>query len=171
MTRKITAVFVAFNYILQFVRALIYLPYEAKAFGKNSNLRYEIFQPIYDNQALDVFDSLINTVVWPISSLAFVIFLLTFLFDKNTHNQIINDVNTVANNENSSNPNDQPSAGLNIISFLIPLVGLIIYLTERDRSPRKATSAGKAALWGVGVTVILSMISFFVVFALISSVG
>jgi hypothetical protein len=77
----------------------------------------------------------------------------------------------VANNENSSNPNDQPSAGLNIISFLIPLVGLIIYLTERDRSPRKATSAGKAALWGIGVTVILSMISFFVVFALISSVG
>jgi hypothetical protein len=171
MTRKITAVFVAFNYLLQFARALIYLPYEAKAFGKNSNLRYEIFQPIYDNQALDVFDSLINTVVWPISSLAFVIFLLTFLFDKNTQHQIINDVNTVANNEHSSNPNDQPSAGLNIISFLIPLVGLIIYLTERDRYPRKATSAGKAALWGVGVTVILSMISFFVVFALISSVG
>ena len=171
MTRKITAVFVAFNYLLQFVRALIYLPYEAKAFGKNSNLRYEIFQPIYDNQALDVFDSLINTVVWPISSLAFVIFLLTFLFDKNTHNLIINDVNTVANNENSSNPNDQPSAGLNIISFLIPLVGLIIYLTERDRSPRKATSAGKAALWGVGVTVILSMISFFVAISILSSVG
>jgi hypothetical protein len=171
MTRKITVLFVAFNYLLQLARALIYLPYEVKAFGKNSNLRYAIFQPIYDNHALDVFDSLINTVVWPISLLAFFIFLLTFLFDKNTQNHIINDVNTEANHESGSNPNDQPSVGLNIISFLIPLVGLIIYLTERERSPRKATSAGKAALWGVGVTVILSMISFFVAISILSSVG
>lgn len=171
ITRKISAALLSINYLLQFVRALIYLPYEAKAFGKNSDDRYDIFKPLYDNQVLDVLDSLIGTVVWPISSLAFVIFLLTFLFEKNAKNQILNDVNSSTNNENSSNPNDQPSAGLNILSFLIPLVGLIIYLTERDKSPRKATSAGKAALWGVGISVILSMISFFVAFALISSVG
>jgi hypothetical protein len=169
--RKISAVIAALHYLLNFVRAIIYLPYEIKAFGKNSDLRYDIFKPIYDNQALDVFDSIINTILWPISSLAMVVFLLTFLFEKNTKSHIINDVNISTNDGNVSNPNDQPSAGLNIISFLIPLVGLIIYLTERDRSPRKATSAGKSALWGVGVTVILSMISFFVAISILSSVG
>ena len=30
-----------------FVRAIIYLPYEVKAFGKNSDLRYDIFKPIW----------------------------------------------------------------------------------------------------------------------------
>ena len=48
-----------------------------------------------------------------------------------------------------SSLNDQPSTGLNVISFLIPLVGLIIYLTQKDSSPVKAKSAGKSALYGV----------------------
>ncbi len=171
MTRKITAVFAALHYLLNFISAVIRLQYEIKAFGKNSSERYEIFKPLYDNHALDIYDSIINTTTWPISSLALVIFFLTFLFEKNENNQIQNGVSTSSTDENSASPNDQPSAGLNILSFLIPLVGLIIYLTERDRSPRKATSAGKSALWGVGVTVILSMISFFVVFSMVSSIG
>jgi hypothetical protein len=171
ITRKITAVIALLHYVLNFVRAIIYLPYEVKAFGKNSDLRYDIFKPIYDNHALDVLDSIINTIVWPLSSLAMVVFLLTFLFEKSVKNQILNDVNTATNNENSPNLNDQPSAGLNIVSFLIPLVGLIIYLTERERAPRKAASAGKAALWGVGVTVLLTLISFLVTLSLLSSVG
>jgi hypothetical protein len=171
MTRKITAVFASLHYLAIAIKAIIDLPYEIKAFGKNSNERYEIFQPLYDNHALDIYDSIINTTTWPISSLALVIFFLTFLFEKSAKHQVLNTVNSTTTDENGSNPNDQPSAGLNILSFLIPLVGLIIYLTERDRSPRKATSAGKAALWGVGITVILSMISFFVVFSMISSIG
>lgn len=48
-----------------------------------------------------------------------------------------------------SSLNDQPSTGLNVISFLIPLVGLIIYLTQKGSSPVKAKSAGKSALYGV----------------------
>jgi len=48
-----------------------------------------------------------------------------------------------------SSLNDQPSTGLNVISFLIPLVGLIIYLTQMNSSPIKAKSAGKSALYGV----------------------
>lgn len=48
---------------------------------------------------------------------------------------------------------DIPSTGLNILSFLIPIVGLILYLTLRDREPKKATAAGKWALIGVGVGV------------------
>ena len=48
-----------------------------------------------------------------------------------------------------SSLNDQPSTGLNVISFLIPLVGLIIYLTQMNSSPIKAKPAGKSALYGV----------------------
>ena len=170
ITRKISAAILITNYLLDFVYAVIFLPYEIKAFGKNGSERYDIFTPLYDNPSINVFKSLIN-VFWVIGLLAMVIFMCTFLFEKNTRQLIVSDDNNSTNNENNINTNDHPSAGLNILSFLIPLVGLIIYLTERDRSPRKATSAGKAALWGVGVTIILSMTSFFVAFALISSVG
>jgi len=63
---------------------------------------------------------------------------------------------------------DQKSTGLNIVSFLFPLIGLIIYLTQKDSSPIKATSAGKAALWGVGVGIafyVISMVLFGVALA------
>ena len=53
---------------------------------------------------------------------------------------------------------DQKSTGLNVISFLIPLVGLLVYLTQKDTYPIKANSAGKAALWGVGVSVVASIL-------------
>lgn len=168
--RKISAALLSLGYFLLFIKGIIYLPYQIKALGKNRGERYDIFSPIDDDPSINLFDNIID-LFWPIVLLAMLTFLFTFLFEKNAKNQILNDVITSTNGENISNSNDQPSVGLNILSFLIPLVGLIIYLTERDRSPRKATSAGKAALWGVGVTVILSMISFFVVFALISSVG
>jgi hypothetical protein len=66
------------------------------------------------------------------------------------------------------NPNDIPSTGLNIVSFLIPLVGLIIYLTEKDKAPKKANAAGKAALWGVGISVLLGVISVIVSISMMS---
>ena len=64
---------------------------------------------------------------------------------------------------------DQKSTGLNVVSFLFPLFGLIIYLTQKDSSPIKATSAGKAALWGVGVGIafyVIVMILFGAVLAM-----
>ena len=45
-------------------------------------------------------------------------------------------------------PEDIPSGGLNVLSFFIPLVGLILYLTWKDQTPNKAKAAGKAAIWG-----------------------
>tara|TARA_B100000945_G_scaffold9207_2_gene7436 strand:+ start:179 stop:391 length:213 start_codon:yes stop_codon:yes gene_type:complete len=64
---------------------------------------------------------------------------------------------------------DQKSTGLNIICFLIPLVGLIVYLVQKDTYPIKATSAGKAALWGVGVGIVLWIISFVATMMMVSS--
>ena len=46
---------------------------------------------------------------------------------------------------------DTPSAGLNILSFFIPIVGLILYLVLKDEEPKKANAVGKWALIGVGV--------------------
>jgi len=48
----------------------------------------------------------------------------------------------------SSNSEDGPVGGLGILCFLIPLVGLILYLSWKDEKPIKASGAGKAALWG-----------------------
>ncbi|MCI9111400.1 MAG: DUF456 domain-containing protein [Eubacterium sp.] len=60
--------------------------------------------------------------------------------------------------------NDKKSVGLNIISFFIPLVGLIIYLVQKDTTPVKAKSAGKSALIGFILGIVLSIV-YAVVFA------
>ena len=41
---------------------------------------------------------------------------------------------------------DKSSTGLNILSFLIPLVGLILYLVYIEKQPIKAKACGKWAL-------------------------
>lgn len=65
---------------------------------------------------------------------------------------------------------DEKSTGLNVISFLIPLVGLIVYVTQKDTHPIKANSAGKAALWGVGVGVVASILFTILGVAMFASV-
>lgn len=40
---------------------------------------------------------------------------------------------------------DKPSTGLNVLSFLIPLVGLILYLSWQNSTPIKAKAVGKWA--------------------------
>jgi len=49
-----------------------------------------------------------------------------------------------------------PNAGLNIVSFLWPLIGLILYIAYNDKSPRRAKSCGKWAIVGtiVGVAIV-----------------
>ena len=43
---------------------------------------------------------------------------------------------------------DVPSGGFWALGFFIPLLGLILYLVNKDTSPLKAKSAGKGALVG-----------------------
>lgn len=49
---------------------------------------------------------------------------------------------------------DEPNKGLNIISFLLPVVGAIMYLIYHEKEPKKAAAIGKWALYGVGFSVI-----------------
>lgn len=43
---------------------------------------------------------------------------------------------------------DGPIGGLAVLCFLMPVVGLILYLVWKDTMPMKSKGAGKAALWG-----------------------
>lgn len=66
---------------------------------------------------------------------------------------------------------DKKSTGLNIISFFIPLVGLILYLTQKDQTPIKAKACGKAALIGFILGIVLSIIYIVAMFALVGAAG
>ncbi|MFZ1633767.1 MAG: hypothetical protein WAT43_07815 [Chitinophagales bacterium] len=48
--------------------------------------------------------------------------------------------------------------GLQVLSFCIPLAGAIIYVSYMSNSPRKAKSACYAALWGLGIGVIINIL-------------
>lgn len=64
---------------------------------------------------------------------------------------------------------DVPSTGLNVLSFLIPLAGLVIYLIDRERMPQRARAAGKWALIGMVVCVVLVLLYTILTGALIAS--
>jgi predicted amidophosphoribosyltransferase len=50
---------------------------------------------------------------------------------------------------------DVPSTGLNVISFFIPIVGLVLYLVHHDKAPQKAKAIGKYSLIGFCVSLLL----------------
>lgn len=50
---------------------------------------------------------------------------------------------------------DRSEAGLNVLSFLAPLVGLILYLIYRGNMPCRARGIKKAGLLGLGLSVLL----------------
>ena len=53
---------------------------------------------------------------------------------------------------------DKPSFGFALLGFLIPLVGLILYVAYHDNEPKKAKSAGKGALISVIIRVFLIIV-------------
>ena len=64
---------------------------------------------------------------------------------------------------------DVPSGGLKFLSFCIPLVGLILYLTWKDQKPISAKAMGKAALIGFIVSFVLSIAYYIIVFVIIGA--
>jgi len=61
--------------------------------------------------------------------------------------------------------NEELGTGLAILSFCIPIAGAIIYFTSKDEKPKKAKKACHLALWGMGVGLILNIISFAISYA------
>lgn len=55
---------------------------------------------------------------------------------------------------------EKASVGLAILSYLIPLAGLILFLTKKDDKPKTAKVCGKCALASVIINVVLSIIMY-----------
>lgn len=62
----------------------------------------------------------------------------------------------------STNSVDEKSIGFNILSFFIPIVGLVLYLVWKDEYPIKAKSCGKSALISVIVSFVLPILLMFI---------
>ena len=56
---------------------------------------------------------------------------------------------------------DVPSKELNIVSCLLPIVGLILFIIYQEKSPIKAKEIGKWALIGVCIEAALSGLVWF----------
>lgn len=67
------------------------------------------------------------------------------------------------------NSNDAPSTAFAVLGFFIPLVGLILYLVNKDTTPLKAKSAGKGALVGFYVSLAFSILYAILVGVIFSS--
>lgn len=74
-------------------------------------------------------------------------------------------------NENNTEKNevvyisDNLNVGFKILCFLIPIVGLILYIVEKEKNPSKANSAGKCALWGFIISLSIALISIIYIYA------
>ena len=62
-------------------------------------------------------------------------------------------------NRTNVNQGDAPSGIFAVLSFFIPLVGLILFLVYHDSHPRKAKSAGKGAIAGFITSIVLSILA------------
>lgn len=58
----------------------------------------------------------------------------------------------------SHNDDDKLSTGLTIASFCFPIVGIIVYFSNKGTNPNKAQSACHAALWGFGIGLVLNIL-------------
>jgi len=54
---------------------------------------------------------------------------------------------------------DVSNTGLNIVSFLLPFVGLILYIIFHEKAPVKAEAIGKWSLIGLVVGIVLQGMS------------
>ena len=64
-------------------------------------------------------------------------------------------VNGANNMANATAGEDVPNGGLNVLSFFVPIVGLILYCTMHSKTPRKANQIGLFALIGFLINFVL----------------
>ncbi|MBO7310795.1 MAG: zinc ribbon domain-containing protein [Clostridia bacterium] len=65
---------------------------------------------------------------------------------------------------------DAPNMGYAVLGFFIPIVGLILYLIWNDKTPLRARSAGKGALYGFCVGIVLSIVYVIIIGSVIGSI-
>lgn len=62
------------------------------------------------------------------------------------------------NNYPQQSVEEKASVGFAILSFLIPLVGLIIFLTQKDKRPKTAKTSGICALVSFIINIFITII-------------
>ncbi len=80
----------------------------------------------------------------------------------------------VAQSGSGGSLTDNGSLGWGVLSFFLPVVGLILFLVWREEKPKSARVSGIGALIGTGVSVLLSigaMVLYVVAFAAAVSVA
>ncbi len=65
---------------------------------------------------------------------------------------------------NVTSSTDVPQTGLKVLSFFIPLVGLILYATKNSNEPNSAKAYGKMALIGFIINFIAYFFIYFIIF-------
>lgn len=65
---------------------------------------------------------------------------------------------------------EEASAGWKVLSFFIPLVGLILFLVWNNEAPRKAKACGKWALIGFITGIVISLLAYCASFSLLMGV-
>ncbi len=55
---------------------------------------------------------------------------------------------------------EKANIGLAILSYLIPIVGLVLYLTQKTEKPKTAKACGKAALASVIINMVLVIVMY-----------
>ncbi|MCI5796335.1 MAG: zinc ribbon domain-containing protein [Ruminococcus sp.] len=87
----------------------------------------------------------------------------------NSYNQNYNQNGGAFNPQTYRNPNEKASVGLCIVSVLFPIVGLILFLIQRDDTPRAAKSyiicAGVSFAVQIFFTIIFTLILWFATWA------
>lgn len=64
---------------------------------------------------------------------------------------------------------EKASVGLAILSFFIPLAGIIIYFTQKDKKPKTAKASGKCALASIIINVVITIIACLISFGVIGT--
>ncbi len=67
----------------------------------------------------------------------------------------------------SPSANDAPSGGFAFLSFLMPIVGIILWALWRDTTPLRARSALRGTIVGVITGAVLVILYFALIFALV----
>lgn len=62
----------------------------------------------------------------------------------------------IANKNNDTNSIDKPSIGLDIVSFLIPIVGLVLFFVKKENYPQSAKSYLICAICGFALGLAIS---------------
>ena len=121
--------------------------------------------PISIYYGVDSIDYALENPLYLFERIVYILFLISliligsFLLSDSQSNGQIKNIDNI-------NEYDSPDPILNIISFLIPIAGLIIYIVDKDNCPNRAKSAGKFALLSIIISFTLSILLFAIIFLL-----